>query len=69
MLHLADELNAPFSKYPYQWDALAVSFSSLMVATLAQIEGGPPFFLVTLTYLKRLGWATTNHNHKFEKNS
>ncbi len=31
-------------------------------------QGGAPFFLVTLTYLKKLGWATTNHNHKFEKN-
>jgi hypothetical protein len=41
----------------------------LTVATLAQIKGGPPSFLVTLTHLERLGWATTNHNHEFKKNS
>jgi hypothetical protein len=67
MVHLADELDALFSKYPYQWDALAVP--SLTAATLVQIEGGgAPFIMVTLTYIKRLGWATTNHNHKFKKN-
>jgi hypothetical protein len=66
MVRLADELNAPFSKYPYQWDALAIS--SLTAATLAQIKGGPPFIMVTLTYFERLGYATTNHNHEFEKN-
>ncbi len=38
MVHLADELDTPFSQYPYQWDALAVS--SLTMATLAQIRGG-----------------------------
>ncbi len=67
MVRLADELNAPFSKYPYQWNALAVSL--LTAAMLARIKGGPPFFLVILTYLKRLGQATTNHIHEFEKNS
>jgi hypothetical protein len=67
MVHLADELDAPFSKYPNRWVALAVS--SLTAATLVQIEGGPPFIMVTLTYLERLGRATTNHNHEFKKNS
>jgi hypothetical protein len=67
MVHLADKLDAPFSKYQYQWDALAISL--LTAATLARIEGGAPFIMVTLTYLKRLGRATTNHNHKFKKNS
>jgi hypothetical protein len=66
MVYLADKLDAPFSKYPYQWNALAISL--LTAAMLAQIEGGAPFFLVTLTYLKRLGQATTNHNHEFKKN-
>jgi hypothetical protein len=66
MVRLADKLNAPFSQYPYRWDALAVS--SLTVAMLVQIKGGAPFIMVTLTYLKRLGWATTNHSHKFVKN-
>jgi hypothetical protein len=67
MVRLADKLNALFSKYPYQWDALAVSL--LTAATLAQIEGGAPFFLVTLTYLEMFSQATTNHNHEFKKNS
>jgi hypothetical protein len=67
MVRLADELDAPSSKYPYQWDALAVS--SLTAATLAQIKGGTPFFVVTPAYLIKLGWATTTHNLEFEKNS
>jgi hypothetical protein len=67
MVRLADKLDAPFSQYPYQWDTLAVSL--LTAATLAQIEGGLPFIMVNLTYLERLGRATTYHNHEFEKNS
>jgi hypothetical protein len=39
MLHLADELNVTFSKNPNLWDALA--FSSIIMATLAKIKGGP----------------------------
>ncbi len=67
MVRLADKFDAPFSKYPYQWDAIAVSL--LTEATFARFEGGPPFIMVPLTYLERLGWATTNHNHDFKKNS
>ena len=50
MVRLADELDAPFSKYPYRWDALAVS--SLTTAMLAQIEGGPPSIMVALIISK-----------------
>ncbi len=67
MVHLADQLNVPFSQYPYQLDALAVSL--LTAATLALIKGGQPFIMVTLTYLKRLDRATSNYNHEFAKNS
>ncbi len=38
MVRLADKLDTPFSQYPYQWDALAIS--SLTMATLALIKGG-----------------------------
>jgi hypothetical protein len=66
-MHLADELNTSFSQYPHLRDTLAIS--SLTASKLAQIKGGAPFIMVALTYLKRLGWATTNYNHEFEKNS
>ena len=67
MMRLADKLDTPFSKYPYQWDALAVSL--LTMAMLARIEGGPPCIMVALTYLERLGRATTNHIHESERHS
>ena len=38
MVRLADELDAPFSKYPYRWDALAAS--SLTTAYVGANRGG-----------------------------
>jgi hypothetical protein len=38
MVRLADKLNAPFSKYPYRWDALAVS--SLRLLRWHKLRGG-----------------------------
>ena len=67
MVCLADELDTPFSQYPYRWDALAVSL--LMTATLARIKEGPPCIMVALTYLERLVWVTTNHTHEPERHS
>jgi hypothetical protein len=67
MVHLADDLDTPFSQYPYRWDALAVSL--LTTARLAQIEGGLLCIMVAFTYLKRLGWATINHIHESKRHS
>ena len=66
-MRLADKLDASFSQFPHLRGALAISL--LTATTLAQIKGGSPFIMVALTYLERLGWATTNQSHKFKKNS
>ena len=51
-MHLADELDTSFSKYLHLKDALAVS--SLTMAMLARIEGGPPCIMVALLISKGL---------------
>ena len=52
LMCLADKLDTSFSKYPYRWDALAISL--LTMTKLAQIEGGAPYIVVALLILKGL---------------